>query len=93
VNGKPESPLPSILGGVLITMCTPVIPFLAWPLFIFAWLFPPVCGDDPEAFCLLSEAAIYATFVTELLVYTLLSHFLLSKHLFSLRRTSYIGKL
>ena len=91
---EPVSSTLSILGGVLITMCTPVLPFLAWPLLIFAGLFPDDCGgDDTEALCLVSDSAIYATLVTELIVYTLLSHFVLSKRLFSLKRTGYIGEL
>ena len=93
MNGKTASPIVSVLGGVLVTMCTPVIPLLAWPLFIFAGLFPPDCGGDPEAFCFVSDAALFAAFATELLVYSLLSHLVLRGRLFSLKRASYIGKL
>ena len=82
--------LRSLAGGILITLLTPFLPVLAWPMLIFDPLFPPVCGPEASA-CLFSGKAIFATFASEVLVYSFLTFFILKLRLVYLKRTSYIG--
>ena len=82
----------SIAGGLIATILTPVLGFLAWPMFIFERLFPDDC--PPEALiCLWSDKAIFATLATEVLIYSLLTYLMLKLDMFHLERTSYVGKV
>jgi hypothetical protein len=85
-----ERALQSIAGGLIITLLSPILGFLAWPLWIFNRLFPPDC--EPNAlFCLFSDKAILATLVTEVLIYSLLTYLALRWKLIYIKRTSYTG--
>jgi hypothetical protein len=85
-----ELSLRALAGGILITLITPFIPLLAWPMLIFDPLFPPEC--EPEVLvCLFSGKALFATLVSEVLVYSLVSYLVLKWRLIYLKRVSYIG--
>lgn len=90
MSKKDERIVQSIAGGLIVTILTPILGFLAWPMLIFEKLFPDEC--PPEALiCLWSDKAIIATLVTEFLIYSLLAYLVLKWRLISIKRTSYIG--
>jgi hypothetical protein len=82
--------LRSLAGGILITLLTPFLPLLAWPMLLFDPLFPPDCGPEASA-CLFSYKALFATLVSEILVYSLFTYLILKLRLIYIKRTSYIG--
>jgi hypothetical protein len=78
--------LRSLAGGVLITILTPFLPVLAWPMLMFDPLFPPRCQPGTSG-CLFSGEALVATAVSEVLVYSLLTYLILKWRLTYLKRT------
>jgi hypothetical protein len=89
MSEKDERIRQSLAGGVLLTLCTLLLPILAWPILIFDKLFPDEC--PPEALICLSVKAIVATLVTEFILYTFLTYHALRLGLLTIKRTSYIG--
>ena len=82
--------LQSVLGGFIITLLSPVIHILAWPMLIFDPLFPPKC--EPEILiCMFSGEALIATLLSQLIIYSLLIYAVLRLRLVYLRRVEYMG--
>ena len=79
-----------MLGGFGITLLSPVIHLLAWPMLIFDRLFPPRC--EPEILiCMFSGEALIATLLSQLVIYSLIIYAVLKLRLVYLKRVEYIG--
>jgi hypothetical protein len=89
LNKNTALSLRSLAGGVLITVLTPFLPFLAWPMLMFDPLFPPQCAPGTPN-CLFSGKALFATALGEILIYSLLTYLILKWRLRYLRKTSYL---
>lgn len=82
----------SLLGGLLATLFSIVVPIFAWPLVLFDRLFPANCVSDVPIVCI-SGSAIAATLISEFTIYSMLTYVVLRWHLVYLKPVSYIGNV